>query len=377
MIVTLPRSSRSRAFETEFSSVLDLLVTRVPYGLAMTPASLTHEFVAGLPKCELHVHLEGTLSPELKLTLAKRNNLPMVETTVAEVEATYVFDSLSSFLAIYYPAMQVLQTEDDFFDLAYAYLTKASSQGVRHAEMFFDPQAHTGRGVPFPTVIGGLRRAVVTARRELGISSELILCMLRDLSAEYAMATLMEALPYKHWIIGIGLDSDERDNPPSKFAAVFARARSEGFMLTMHCDIDQPNSIEHIRQAVEDIKVDRIDHGTNIVESAALVAEVKRRGIGLTCCPVSNSFVTKDMKATEIIQLLREGVKVTVNSDDPAYFGGYMTENFAALATYADLSPSEVRDLAANAFSVAWITTKARDGLLAELDDYCATYPAN
>jgi adenine deaminase len=343
----------------------------------MTPASLTHEFVAGLPKCELHVHLEGTLSPELKLALAKRNNITMAETTVAEVEATYVFDSLSSFLAIYYPAMEVLQTEDDFFDLAYAYLMKASSQGVRHAEMFFDPQAHTGRGVPFPTVIGGLRRAVVTARRELGISSELILCFLRDLSADFAMATLMDALPYKHWIIGIGLDSDERDNPPSKFAAVFARARSEGFMLTMHCDIDQPNSIEHIRQAVEDIKVDRIDHGTNIVESSALVAEVKRRGIGLTCCPVSNSFVTKDMKATEIVQLLREGVRVTVNSDDPAYFGGYMTENFKSLATYADLSPAEVCRLAANAFSIAWITTKARDGFLAELDEYCAAYPVN
>ena len=329
------------------------------------------EFIAGLPKCELHVHLEGTLSPELKLVLAQRNNIALAQTTVAEVQATYQFDSLSSFLAIYYPAMNVLQTSDDFFDLAFAYLTKAAGQGVRHAEMFFDPQAHTGRGVPLANVIHGYRRAIVTAQRELGISAELILCFLRDLSAEFAMATLMEALAYKDWIIGVGLDSDERGNPPSKFAAVFARARAEGFMLTMHCDIDQEDSIEHIRQAVEDIGVDRIDHGTNIVESPNLVAEVKRRGIGLTCCPVSNSFVTSDMKATELVKLMRDGVRVTVNSDDPAYFGGYMTENFEALATHAGLDVDDIRTLAANAFAVAWIPATTRDRYLAELDTYC------
>lgn len=329
------------------------------------------EFIAGLPKCELHVHLEGTLSPELKLVLAGRNNIALAQTTVAEVQATYQFDSLSSFLAIYYPAMNVLQSSDDFFDLAFAYLTKAAAQGVRHAEMFFDPQAHTGRGVPLANVIHGYRRAIVTAQRELGISAELILCFLRDLSAEFAMATLMEALAYKDWIIGVGLDSDERGNPPSKFAAVFARARAEGFMLTMHCDIDQVDSIEHIRQAVEDIGVDRIDHGTNIVESPNLVAEVKRRGIGLTCCPVSNSFVTSDMKATELVQLMRNGVRVTVNSDDPAYFGGYMTENFEALAAHAGLGVDDIRTLAANAFAVAWIPATTRDRYLAELDTYC------
>ena len=331
-------------------------------------------FLAGLPKCELHVHLEGTLSPELKLVLAQRNGIALGQTTVAEIEATYQFDSLTSFLAVYYPAMNVLQTADDFFDLAYNYLTKAASQGVRHAEMFFDPQAHTSRGVPFPTVIGGYRRAVVTAQRELGISAELIMCFLRDLSADYAMATLMEALPYKNSIIGIGLDSDERGNPPSKFAAVFARARAEGFLLTMHCDIDQANSIEHIRQAIEEIGVDRIDHGTNILESPALVAEVKRCGIGLTCCPVSNSFVTADMKSTEMVQLLREGVKVTVNSDDPAYFGGYMTENFAALSAHASLTMEEIALFAANAFHAAWLTARARDGYLAELADYCGGF---
>lgn len=331
-------------------------------------------FLAGLPKCELHLHLEGTLSPELRLALAERNGIDIGQSTVAEVEATYAFDSLASFLAVYYPAMNVLVTEEDFRDLAFAYLTKAHGQGVRHVEMFFDPQAHTGRGVPFDTVIRGYRRAIVEARRELGISAELILCFLRDLSAEFAMATLMEALPYKDWIIGIGLDSDERDNPPSKFAAVFARGRAEGFLLTMHCDIDQQNSIEHIRQALEDIRVDRIDHGTNIVEDPRLVEVVRAKGLGLTCCPVSNRFVTADMKAKEIVSLLRAGVRVTVNSDDPAYFGGYVADNFSALADEIDITIEELVAIARNSFEVAWVTSRARDTFLAELDAYCAAH---
>jgi len=329
-------------------------------------------FIVGLPKCELHVHLEGTLAPDLKLALANRNGIDIAETTVAEVEATYQFDSLTSFLAVYYPAMDVLVTEQDFFDLAFAYLAKASSQGVRHVEMFFDPQAHTGRGIPFPTVISGYRRAIVTAKAQLGMSAELIMCFLRDLSAEFAMATLLESLPYRDWIIGVGLDSDERGNPPSKFAAVFARARSEGYLLTMHCDIDQVGSIEHIRQAIEEIRVDRIDHGTNIVESPQLIEVVKQRGIGLTCCPVSNGFVTSDMKAVEIVRLLRDGVLVTVNSDDPAYFGGYIAENYAALAAHSALDASEMLRLARNSFQAAWLTSRALDGFLAELDAYAS-----
>jgi adenosine deaminase len=328
-------------------------------------------FIAGLPKCELHLHLEGTLSPDLKLQLAARNGIEIAEKTIAEVEATYAFDSLASFLAVYYPAMNVLVTAEDFRDLAYAYLAKAAAQGVRYVEMFFDPQAHTGRGVPFDTVIQGYRQAIVTARRELGISAELIMCFLRDLSAEFAMATLMESLPYKAWIIGVGLDSDERGNPPSKFAAVFARAREEGYLLTMHCDVDQENSIEHIRQVVEDIGVDRIDHGTNIVESRALVEQVKRRGIGLTCCPMSNRFVTNDTKAAEIVALLHDGVRVTVNSDDPAYFGGYVNENYSTLGAEKGLSASDLARFARNAFEIAWLTPRARAAYLAELDAYC------
>jgi len=333
-------------------------------------------FAHGLPKAELHLHLEGTLEPELKFELAARNGIELAETTVEQVRATYDFTDLTSFLAVYYPAMQVLQTADDFHDLAWAYLQKAASQGVVHAEMFFDPQAHTSRGVPFGEVIGGYRRAIVRAERELGVSGELILCFLRDFSAEYAMATLMEALAYKPWILGVGLDSDERGNPPEKFAAVFARARTEGFLLTMHCDIDQVGSIDNIRTVLEDIAVDRIDHGTNIVEDPALIALAIERGIGFTTCPVSNSFVTEQMKSDEIVQLLRAGAKVTVNSDDPAYFGGYVGDNYAALAAQASLTEDDLVQLARNSFEASWLTPARRGAYLAAVDAYAAEHGA-
>ncbi len=327
-------------------------------------------FAHGLPKAELHLHLEGTLEPELKFALAARNGIELAEKTVAEVRATYDFTDLTSFLAVYYPAMRVLQTAEDFHDLAWAYLLKAKEQGVVHAEMFFDPQAHTSRGVPFENVITGYRRAAVRAQDELGISAELILCFLRDFSAEYAMATLMEALPYKAWILGVGLDSDERDNPPAKFAAVFARAKAEGFFLTMHCDIDQVGSIDNIRAVLEEIGVDRIDHGTNIVEDPALVALAKERGLGFTTCPVSNSFVTEQMKADEIVGLLREGVRVMVNSDDPAYFGAYVGDNYVALAQQAGLTPTELVQLAVNSFEAAWLTPARRAAYVAAIEEY-------
>ncbi|MFI9634819.1 adenosine deaminase [Nocardia sp. NPDC051929] len=329
-------------------------------------------FVRGLPKAELHLHLEGTLEPELKFRLARRNGIELPEKSVEAVKQTYRFHDLTSFLQVYYPAMRVLQRPEDFHDLAFDYLRRAHGQGVRHAELFFDPQAHTGRGVPFPTVISGYRSAIARARRELGISAELILCFLRDHSAEYAMATLLEALPYKSWILGVGLDSDERGNPPSKFAAVFERARAEGFLLTMHCDIDQPDSIEHIRQALEDIAVDRIDHGTNIVEDDRLVELAGSKGIALTCCPVSNSFVTAQMKAEEIVGLLSRGLTVTVNSDDPAYFAAYVADNYLALAEQGGLGTEQVVELARNSFRASWITPARQDAYLREIDDYVA-----
>ncbi len=337
----------------------------------MSVSDLT-AFSRALPKAELHLHLEGTLEPELKFALAARNGIELYEKTVEEVKATYDFTDLTSFLAVYYPAMQVLQTADDFHDLAWAYLLRAKEQGVVHAEMFFDPQAHTSRGVPFENVITGYRRAAVRAQDELGISAELVLCFLRDFSAEYAMATLMEALPYKRWIIGVGLDSDERDNPPAKFAAVFARAKAEGFFLTMHCDIDQVGSIENIRQVIEEIGVDRIDHGTNIVENPALIELVKERGLGLTCCPVSNSFVTEQMKADEIVTLLRDGVRVTINSDDPAYFGAYVGDNYAALADHADLGASDLVQLAVNSFEASWLTPARRASFIERVHEFAA-----
>ncbi|WP_174185955.1 adenosine deaminase [Nocardia barduliensis] len=331
-------------------------------------------FVRGLPKAELHLHLEGTLEPELKFRLARRNGIELPEKSVDEVKQTYRFHDLTSFLRVYYPAMRVLQRPEDFHDLAFDYLRRAHRQGVRHVELFFDPQAHTGRGVPFATVISGYRSAIARARRELGISAELILCFLRDHSAEYAMATLLEALPYKSWIVGVGLDSDERGNPPSKFAAVFQRARAEGFLLTMHCDIDQPDSIEHIRQALEDIAVDRLDHGTNIVEDDRLVELAKSGGIALTCCPVSNSFVTAQMKSAEIVGLLDRGLTVTVNSDDPAYFGAYLADNYLALAQQADLGIERLAELARNSFRASWITPARQDAFVREVDDYVAAY---
>ncbi|MGK8488109.1 adenosine deaminase [Nocardia asiatica] len=331
-------------------------------------------FVRGLPKAELHLHLEGTLEPELKFRLARRNGIELPEKSVDEVKQTYRFHDLTSFLRVYYPAMRVLQRPEDFHDLAFDYLRRAHGQGVRHVELFFDPQAHTGRGVPFATVISGYRSAIARARRELGISAELILCFLRDHSAEYAMATLLEALPYKSWIVGVGLDSDERGNPPSKFAAVFRRARAEGFLLTMHCDIDQPDSIEHIRQALEDIAVDRLDHGTNIVEDDRLVELAKSGGIALTCCPVSNSFVTAQMKSAEIVGLLDRGLTVTVNSDDPAYFGAYVADNYLALAEQADLGVERLAELARNSFRASWITPARQDAFVREVDDYVAAY---
>jgi adenine deaminase len=330
------------------------------------------EFVAGLPKCELHVHLEGTLEPELKLALAERNGVDIGQRTVEDVRATYRFDSLASFLAVYYPAMQVLVTEQDFYDLAHAYLVRAAAQSVRYAEVFFDPQVHMCRGVPFEAVVRGYHRALQDAERDLGVAGALIMCIVRDLPAESAMEALDAALPFKDLIVGLGLDSDERGNPPVKFAEVFARARAEGLHLTMHCDVDQENTTEHIRQALEDIRVERLDHGTNVVEDPRLLQVVRERGIGLTCCPISNGFVTGDMKAPVIAGLLRDGIRVTVNSDDPAYFGGYVAENLLVLARTADLTPAELVQLERNAFEIAWLPDDRRRAYLAELADYAS-----
>lgn len=330
----------------------------------------TVTFIRGMPKVELHLHIEGTLEPELRFELAARNDIALAYRDVEELRASYKFNDLTSFLVSYYEGMSVLRTADDFYDLALAYLRRARDENVRYVEMFFDPQAHTGRGVPFEVVIGGLRRAVLTARAELGVRSALIMCFLRDYSAQYAMATLLQSLPYRQWIVGVGLDSDERDNPPSKFADVFARAHAEGYHITMHCDVDQKDTTEHIRQCLHEIGVERIDHGVNVLESEELTDEVVRRRIGLTACPVSNSWVTGDLKAREIRRLLELGARVTVNSDDPAYFGGYVTDNLLSLQSAAGLSEADLIQLERNAVEVAWLPPQIKDELLAELAAY-------
>jgi adenosine deaminase len=315
-----------------------------------------------MPKCELHLHIEGTLEPDLKVRLAERNGIEL-----PRAGAAYDFHDLTSFLVGYYQGMSVLVTEPDFYELAYAYFETAAAQGVEYAEVFFDPQGHTCRGVEFATVVRGLRRAQLDARRVLGLDSQLIMCFLRDYQAEYAMATLLESLPYKDWIVGVGLDSDERGNPPKKFATVFARARAEGYLLTMHCDVDQENSVEHIRQCLDDIGVDRIDHGVNVLQSRALVEQVKRRGIGLTVCPVSNRFVTDGTKSAELGRLLEEGVRVSVNSDDPAYFTAYVTENLLTVQRELDLTRAQLITLQRNAIEASWSAPAVRHAFLDKL----------
>lgn len=330
--------------------------------------SLT-SFVYSLPKAELHLHLEGSLEPELKLELAQKNNIDIGQTTVEEVTQSYQFNDLTSFLAVYYPGMNVLQTEDDFYKLAMAYFTKVRTHNVRYAEVFFDPQAHTSRGVAFETFFEGYYRATQDAKK-LGIEAHLIMCFLRDFSEESAIEHYEMALPYKDRILGIGLDSDERNNPPLKFQRVFKRAKDDGFHITMHCDIDQVGSINNIRDALHVIGVERIDHGTNIVEDESLVAYIKEKGIGLTCCPVSNGFVTKDMKGKEMIDLLRKGVKVTVNSDDPAYFQSYISDDMLALANAYNLSKEDLVQLARNSFDIAWMSEEKRNEYHAMIDAY-------
>lgn len=331
--------------------------------------TVTSEFTQGLPKAELHLHIEGTLEPQLKLKLAQRNHVDIGQKTIEDVQKTYDYHDLASFLAVYYPAMNVLQHEEDFYDLAWAYLQRAAANNVRRVEIFFDPQVHTSRGIPFATVINGLHQAVVDARA-LNVDAALIMCFLRDFSKESARQTLAQAMQYRDKIIGIGLDSDEHNNPPLKFARQFEDAAAAGLHLTTHCDIDQKDSIEHIRQALEIMDVERLDHGTNIVEDPDLVALAAQRKIGLTACPLSNSFVSPDMKGNEITELLKAGVQISINSDDPAYFKGYISDNYYAVAQKYQLTQAQIIQLAKNSFNAAWISDQQKQLYLAEIDRY-------
>ena len=329
-----------------------------------------NEFIAKMPKAELHVHLEGTLEPGHIFQLAQRNNIELQYETPEQIIAAYDFHDLPSFLAIYYAAMNVLQTEQDFYELTYQYLKKAAADNVIYVEPFFDPQAHTSRGVAFETIVNGIHQAQLDAAVQLGVESNLIMCFLRDMSAESAMEHLEMSLLFKDRIIGVGLDSDEKDNPPVKFAEVFAKARAEGYKLTMHCDVNQKDILGHIRECLDLIQVDRIDHGVNCLEDETLIQDIVDRGLGLTVCPVSNRFVVQSLTSSEIKTMLSRGIKATINSDDPAYFRAYMNDNFIALAKEGDFSRAEIVQLSRNAFDIAWLSDDRRQHYFNLLDSF-------
>lgn len=334
----------------------------------------TREFVWDLPKAELHLHIEGTLEPELKLKLAARNHIDLPESNIEDIRASYKFSDLPSFLAVYYKGMECLIHEEDFYDLAWEYLKRAKANNVRHVEMFFDPQAHTSRGIAFSTVIEGLLRAIEDAKA-LGVDARLVMCFLRDFSAESARQTIEAALPYKDNIIGVGLDSDEHNNPPMKFFNIFARARELGWHVTAHADVDQVDSISHIKELLEVIESERIDHGTNLVEDSDLVSYASAQHTGLTSCPISNSFCSGgDMKTKEVRELLNSGVQVCINSDDPAYFGGYVSDNIWAFAEHEHASIETLALLCKNSFKMSWISDVQKELWCQEVDNFVAAF---
>lgn len=331
------------------------------------------EFIAGMPKAELHVHLEGTLEAEMKFDLATRNGLDLPYADVADMRASYEYHDLPSFLKIFYEGSEVLLQEADFRDLVYGYLGKAASQNVIYAEMFFDPQQHTDRGVPFPTIIEGLTRGREEAERDFGIRSQLIMCFVRERSAESAMAVFEMSLPFKHLIAGIGLDSDEKDNPPAKFAAIYARARNEGYRLTMHCDVDQVNTHEHIRQAIEDIGVERIDHGANLLDRPELIGAALEKGLFFTVCPYANEMMRPGDRQGVARRMLDLGLRLTLNSDDPAYMEGkYINENMLMVHEGAGFEAADFVTVSRNAFDAAWIDDDLRAAFHSRLDAYAA-----
>jgi len=332
-------------------------------------------FIRDIPKAELHLHIEGTLEPEQMFALAARNGIRLPFDSIAEVRAAYRFSDLQSFLDIYYQGMRVLLHERDFFELTAAYLEKAKGDGIRHAEIFFDPQGHTQRGVPFETVIAGIRRAQVEARQRFGISSRLILCFLRHLSAEAALETLAQALPHRDWIAAVGLDSSEAGNPPGKFSAVFERARAEGFRAVAHAGEEGPPAF--IREALELLKAVRIDHGVRCLEDPLLVETLKAGRIPLTVCPLSNVRlrVFPELRDHNLKRMLESGLCVTVNSDDPAYFGGYLTDNFLAAQKAMGLSYRDIRRMVENAFTGSFLEPAEKASYLEEVAAFCAGYP--
>lgn len=330
-------------------------------------------FIENLPKAELHLHLEGTLEPELMFRLAKRNRVKIPYNTIEEVREAYQFDCLQDFLDIYYAGASVLLEQEDFYDLTYEYLKRVSADGVKHVEVFFDPETHTQRNIDFASIIQGISQALADGERDFGITSFLVMSFLRHLEQESALATLEQALPYKHLIKGVGLDSSELGNPPSKFKDVFAKAKKEGFLLMAHAGEEGP--VEYIKEAIELIEVDRIDHGNNSLNSDELLQSIANKKLALTLCPLSNLKlkVVDSLAGYPIRELQQKGITAMINSDDPAYFGGYLNQNYEALAEAINLSKKEIADLAKASFKASFLSEEDKIHHCKIVDNYYQT----
>jgi adenosine deaminase len=335
--------------------------------------AMDESLIRKLPKAEMHIHLEGSFEPELMFALADRNRVQLAYESVDEVRRAYQFTDLQSFLTIYYAAARALQKEPDFYDLTWAYLERAHAQNVRHVEPFFDPQTHTDRGIALETVVAGITRALADGERRLGISWRLIMCFLRDLPADAAMRTLEQALPFRDRITGVGLDSAEAGHPPADFAAVFERARREGLRVVAHAGEEGPP--DYIWQALDALKVSRIDHGVRCMEDPRLVDRLVADRVPLTVCPLSNVKlrVFKTLADHPVKRMLDRGLCVTLNSDDPAYFGGYILDNYLAVAKTFALSRAEIGTIARNAIQATFLDEAGKRTLLGELEAVVAS----
>ena len=329
-------------------------------------------FLSKLPKAELHLHIEGSLEPELMFALAQRNNIEIPYKSIEEVKEAYKFSCLQDFLNIYYAGASVLIQEEDFYDLTMAYLTKCHEENIVHTEIMFDPQTHTERGIAFETAINGIQKARNEAQEKWGISSFLIMSYLRHLSEEAAFKTLEQSLPFKHLIKAVGLDSSEKGNPPSKFYKVFEASAKAGYVLLAHAGEEGP--AEYVWEAIDGLKIIRIDHGNNCLTDEKLVNEIIQRDMALTVCPLSNLElkVVTDLKDHPLKTMLDKGIKATVNSDDPAYFGGYLNQNFIAIQEALDLSKAEVVLLAKNSFQYSLLEENRKQELLHLVEDYAS-----
>jgi len=328
------------------------------------------ELIQKLPKTELHLHIEGTLEPELMFTLAQKNNIALPYQNIEEIKSAYNFTSLQSFLDIYYAGANVLINESDFFDLTWAYLLTCKAQNVVHVEIFFDPQTHTKRGIAFKTVVDGITKALTKAEEELGISSFLIMSFLRHLSEADAFETLEQSLPFKDKIIGVGLDSSEVGHPPSKFERVFEASAKKGYKIVAHAGEEADSS--YIWEAINLLHVNRIDHGIRCEEDVKLVDFLIEKQIPLTICPLSNVKLkaVKRMQEHNIVKLLRQGVLVTINSDDPAYFGGYINENYEAVVKSLHVNKEEIKTLAKNSFKASFLSEVKKQFFIETISTY-------